>query len=403
MSKKWMITLIFVTVLWMWIQPMASSPVYSQSGGHPDSQETEELIVGFRDDTSVDTAFDVHRKMGMQVVKSVRGPLRFDVVKVKGKTVEEAVQMYRRMPGVAYAEPNAVFRLQDYFPGYPVYPKDPYYITGQWGVKQVWADIAWDKARSSSRTVVAVLDSGVDDTHSELSGKVIKGYDYVNKDTNPMDDDTQFGGHGTQMAGIIAAQTDNLSGIAGMAPYAKILAIKVCGRDGTCSIANIAQGIQYAVNHGAGVINMSFYGYQSSTTLSNAVNYAYSKGVVMVASAGNDGKNRVTWPCYYSQVVCVGATDMDDKKASFSNYGIWVDVAAPGVDIETTRRGGGYGYASGTSPAAALVSGEAALLKAQGRSYANVISAITKTTDAVPGMGTYWRYGRINAYRAVQY
>lgn len=164
----------------------------------------------------------------------------------------------------------------------------------------------------------------------------------------------------------------------------------------------MASGIVDAADHGAKVINLSLGSSQSAQTLKDAIDYAWNKGAVVVAAAGNDGTSAPTYPAYYNQVLAVAATDNNDHKADFSNYGKWVDVAAPGVDITSTYVGGGYKTMSGTSMAAPHVSGLAALLAAKGLDNTQILGAIQSTAEDVTGTGSNWEYGRINALNAMQ-
>ncbi len=198
--------------------------------------------------------------------------------------------------------------------------------------------------------------------HPDLAGKVIRG-DHVDNDWDPYDGN----GHGTHTAGIAAAVTNNARGIAGMAPEATIYAVRVLDESGSGTLQNVANGIIHAADNGADVINLSLGSPNDSITLKEAVDYAWNKGVVVVAAAGNDGSAQPTYPAYYSDAIAVAATDSDESKASFSNYGNWVDVAAPGVNIYSTYTDGGYASLSGTSMATPHVAGLAGLLDAQGR------------------------------------
>jgi thermitase len=232
-----------------------------------------------------------------------------------------------------------------------------------------------------------------------LSGKVVRGYDYVDNDWDPYDGN----GHGTHAAGIAAAITNNTRGIAGMAPDAKIYAVRVLDDSGSGTLQNVANGIIHAADNGADVISLSLGSPNDSITLKEAVDYAWNKGVVVVAAAGNDGSSQPAYPAYYSNAIAVAATDSDESKASFSNYGSWVDVAAPGVNIYSTYTDSSYASLSGTSMATPHVAGLAGLLDAQGRSASEIRATIENTADPISGTGTYWSKGRINAYRAVNY
>ncbi|MFE1244996.1 S8 family peptidase [Fictibacillus sp. NPDC058756] len=350
----------------------------------------QEIIVKFKDGVSDSKAKSIAFKAKDEVKE--KGS-KFHVIKVKEGTVEEAIAEYEMSGDVEYAEPNYTYHIS-------WTPNDTYFSNGvQWAPQKVSAQSAWDITRGSSSVKVAILDTGVDYNHPDLAGGVIKGYDYVDNDWDPMDRHD----HGTHAAGIAAATTNNARGIAGMAPNVMIYAVRVLDANGSGSLDDIANGIYHAVDNGAKVVSMSLGGPSGSTSLQNAVNYATSKGAVVVAAAGNENTSAPSYPAYYSGAIAVAATDRNDNRASFSNYGSWVDVAAPGVDIASTVRNGGYAYMSGTSMACPLVAGIAGLLASQGRSAANIRAAIENTADYVPGTGSYYSKGRVNAADAVRY
>lgn len=298
---------------------------------------------------------------------------------------------YRKLPEVEYAEPN--YTMKAFYT-----PADPYFNAYQYGPQVIQAPGAWDITTGTPAVKIAVVDTGVQPDHPDLAGKMLPGRDYVDGDGVAQDGN----GHGTHVAGIAAAATDNGRGIAGMAPRAAILPVRVLGNDGDGSMAAVANGIVYAANQGAQVINLSLGAPVSATTLANAVQYAWDRGSVLVAAAGNDSSSAAHYPANYPNVIAVASTNRYDARSSSSNYGRWVEVAAPGEDILSTYPGGYYAYMSGTSMAAPHVAGLAALLAAQGRSNADIRQRILGSSDPVPGTGTYWQYGRVNARRAVQ-
>jgi thermitase len=245
------------------------------------------------------------------------------------------------------------------------WPNDPYYVVGtQWGLNSyygIYASYAWNlNTRRGSGVTVAVLDTGVDLQHPEFAGKLVPGWDFVNDDAVPDDDH----GHGTHVSGIIAARTNNGIGIAGVAPNARIMPVKVCNSGGSCSSWNVAAGIIHATDKNAQVINMSLSFSLPSTTLEGAVNYALSRDVVVVAAAGNSYGTGYLYPASYPGVISVGATDVNGNIAAFSTHNDRVLVSAPGVDIFSTLpiEYGSYGTNSGTSMATPHVSGVVALI-----------------------------------------
>jgi hypothetical protein len=243
-----------------------------------------------------------------------------------------------------------------------------------------------------------VIDSGIDYTHPDLAPNYVGGYDFLSMDADPLDDH----GHGTHVAGTIAAAIDNLTGdpgaeegVAGVAPNAQILAYKVCGADGHCSDFAIAQAIDQAVIDGARVINMSLGGPDFSQAMYDAVQAAWAAGVVIVAGAGNDGTTTAFYPAAFDNVVSVGAFDEDHRRAPFSNYGTWVDISAPGNVIMSSYPmsacggsgvpgdSGCYTWLSGTSMASPHVAGAAALIWSRGdvTSNAQVVDILLGSAD----------------------
>ena len=284
---------------------------------------------------------------------------------------------------------------------FPPLPNDPYYGS-QWALEKVGASQAWAQARGRG-VLIAVLDTGVDLDHPDLASKVRDDIDWDFVDGDGVAEDAH--GHGTHVAGIVAAATDNGVGVAGMGWEATILPIRVVGPGGADSLA-LAQAISYTVDRGADVINLSL-GSQTvcPQVVQDAVDYAHSHGVVLVAAAGNDGTDAQSFPanCYY--VLGVAATGPDDARAGFSNYGTHVTVAAPGSDIFSTALGGGYEYRNGTSMATPYVAGLAALVRARYPDYTSteVVSAILDNAVdlGAAGWDPYYGCGRVDAARTL--
>jgi serine protease len=236
---------------------------------------------------------------------------------------------------------------------------DPY-RTKQWDFQRLHTATAWQSTTGAGITV-AVLDTGVDATQPDLAGQVLPGFDAIAGSGTA---DTDPNGHGTHVAGVIAADTGNNAGISAIAPNAKILPVRVLGANGEGYMSAAASGIVYATDHGAQVINMSFGSPVQVDSVSTAIAYARSKGVVVVAAGGNDRKagNPVSYPAASDGVIAVAATDQAEHVATFSTAGSYVDLAAPGTDILSTWPGGKFTTMSGTSMAAPHVSAIAALL-----------------------------------------
>ncbi|MEO1163563.1 MAG: S8 family serine peptidase [Chloroflexota bacterium] len=238
-------------------------------------------------------------------------------------------------------------------------PNDPRYGE-QWAFPVVGLPEAWGTLPGRTVTV-AVIDSGICANHPDLQGRITAGYDFVDDDNDPND---TFG-HGCGVAGVIAANTNNGIGIAGIAPNVQIMPLRVLDNLGLGSYSNIANAIIYAVDNGADIINLSLAGPTSSVMLEAAVAYAVDSGVVVIAAAGNFGQPNAFYPAAYPSVIAVASIDpVTFERSSFSNYGADVDVLAPGRDILTTNLVGDYEFVSGTSFAAPIVAGITAMSEA---------------------------------------
>ncbi len=270
---------------------------------------------------------------------------------------------------------------------------------------------AWDVTQGNG-VKVAILDTGINLNHPDLASKVILQKSFI---SNTVEDGS---GHGTHVAGIIAADTNNAAGVAGTCPGCKLLIGKVLDDKGSGTTSNATAGITWAADNGAKVINMSLGTTDPSTAslYAQAVNYALSKGAVVVAAAGNDGTSQLNWPAAASGVISVGATTNKDQKASFSNYGSYVQIAAPGDNILSTGPdhtfdmipngydfSSPYMYLSGTSMATPYVSGVAALIASTsfGTSPQAIANRLYSTADKITGTGSYWIHGRVDAALAV--
>ncbi|MFI0240356.1 S8 family peptidase [Streptomyces sp. NPDC016845] len=281
----------------------------------------------------------------------------------------------------------------------------------QWALDAVGLPQAWKTAKGDD-TVIAVVDSGADPDHPDLQGRLVGGHDFVDDDDEPKD----MNGHGTHVSGIAAAHTDNGVGVAGGAPSAKIMPVRVLGADGSGSNANITKGIVWAADHGADVINLSLgegplmSNLLQGGILNQAIQHAHDKGAVVVAAAGNDGADTQPYKVG-TPVLVVGASDQDGKAASFSNFGAQQAVSAPGVDIlstlptyrtkESLTNTSGYGKLSGTSMASPYVSALAALLHQEGLKPDAVMATI-RATATNPGHEDKLGLGVVDADAAVK-
>lgn len=433
----------------MFAQPPAHSGGLPAGVAPPPRFAPDQLLVAFRPGTPGAQIAQAHAAAGAQVLK------RFDAIgvyflSIPSGAVEATAALYERNPNVRYAEPNFHRPLV-----LPTEGRDPAlppglgtdYLPLQWGLNNTGqplydsasganvtgtldADIdapeAWDLSRSNDTIKIAILDSGVECTHVDLLGKCVEQKNFTASTTT-----ADVIGHGTHVAGIAAANTNNGKGTAGVGWNAKVGSLKVChewpSEDlpllGMCDVADSIAGLMYAADNGYRVANMSYGSdpdpYSPSQAEADAIKYAWSKGVVLVAAAGNDYASTRHYPAAFPEVISVAATDRHDNLAYFSSFGSsWVSVAAPGHDIFSAYPNAGcgiplddpegcYNWLSGTSMASPHVAGLAALVLTR---YGNITNSqarahIENTANAQGALGqnfrAWVRYGRVNAHLAL--
>jgi len=386
-----------------------------------------EIIVKFKDDLPEDYIKHINRQHTTAVLYTspFAGFKRISVP--TGKTPKQMVELYNRDPDVEYAELN--------YYAYALFaPNDPYY-TYQWHLHETAAGIniepAWDITTGEPNVIIAVLDTGV--AYEDFRGfqqapdladtLFVPGYDYVNNDEHPDDDD----GHGTHVTGTIAQSTNNSLGAAGIAFDCSIMPVNVLNRRGEAPYTTIADGVYFAANNGTHIINLSLGGPSDSITLRDAIAYAYSQGVTIICAAGNEYEegNPTFYPAAYdAYCIAIGATRYDQSRAYYSNTGSYLDLAAPGGDLRVDQNGDGYGdgilqqtfgnnpkdwgywFYTGTSMAAPHVSGIAALLISTGITDPNDIREALQNTarDLGPaGWDEQYGWGLVDAYAALNY
>jgi subtilisin family serine protease len=315
------------------------------------------------------------------------------VVTIPTDKVTDFIKDVSKNNSVKYVEPNWKSYID-------ATPNDPEWIN-QWGPRKIQANLAWNRQRNNSTVLVAVIDTGIKYDHPDLAANYAPlGYDWVNNDPYPMDDH----GHGTHCAGIIAATINNSVGIAGLAQV-KVMAEKALTREGWGYDDNLANAIIHAVDHGAKIISCSWGSSEDSQLIRDAIRYATSAGALVIAAAGNSGTNTKHYPAAYPEVIAVTATDENDNLASFSTYGDWVDLAAPGTSIYSTYLWNTYVSLSGTSMACPHVAGVAALVWSRYPEMTNeqVRSQLFYTADDLgsDGFDIHYGHGRVNARKAV--
>ncbi|MBF2063270.1 MAG: S8 family serine peptidase [Calothrix sp. C42_A2020_038] len=287
-------------------------------------------------------------------------------------------------------------------------PNDPLY-SKQWHLHNINVEGAWKQTKGSGVTV-AVIDTGVSKVRDFVETKFVKGYDFVNDREQASDDN----GHGTHVAGTIAQATNNSYGVAGIAYEASIMPLKVLSESGGGTVADIAEAIRFAADNGANVINMSLGGGGESQLMKEAIDYAYNKGVVIIAAAGNENENGAAYPARYPHVIGVSALGPDGLKAPYSNFGAGIDISAPGgsdagkvlqetIDIDNKGEETFLGL-QGTSMAAPHVAGVAALIRASGVEKPDDIEAVLLSSARAIHEDSlnYYGAGQLNAEAAVR-
>lgn len=381
-----------------------------------------ELIVKFKR-SALGVQGLVHQELGARVTRTITGEGVQLVRLPDGVTVQEAVQYYLNCPEVEYAEPNYILRVQQV-------PSDPLY-QNQWGLQFVSAPGAWDLSTCSEDVVVAVVDTGLQMSHPDIAQNLwqnndeildgvdndgnglvddLYGWDFINNDNDPADDH----GHGTHVAGIVGAVGDNGTGVAGVCWKVRLMPLKILDADGYGTVADEIQAVLYAIEKGADVINASFGGGSYSNAERDAIRMAEDRGILFVTAAGNGGDdyigdNNDVYPFYpanylLDNIVSVTANDSSGTLAAFANFGVTtVDIAAPGVHILSTKPVDSYTEKSGTSMAAAFVTGAVALLRSvyPYMEYWQIKEIILRTVDKrVSLSGKILTEGTLNLQRA---
>ncbi|GLI40143.1 S8 family serine peptidase [Geobacter hydrogenophilus] len=364
------------------------------AGAAPTPQKfvADELIVQFK--------AGVHKANSDSVLKGAGAQEAEDIPQLRVKRIKVPAAARTKVKAALAKNPQVSFVEENYLAEPTAIPNDTSYAS-QWHLPKIAAPAGWDISTGSSSVDIAILDSGVDPSHPDLAGKLLPGFNFVlnNADTHDVT------GHGTKVAGSAAAMGNNGAGVAGVAWKNQVMPLVIADSTGYATYSRMASAITYAADHGVRIINLSYGGSTSSSTLQNAVNYAWNKGAIVFASAANYNTSTPYYPAACTNAVSVSATDANDAKASFSNYGPTIDIAAPGVSILTTANGGGYASVSGTSFSSPIAAGLGALILSVNPTLtsAQVVDIITSNADDIgtPGFDQYFGYGRINVLKSL--
>ena len=386
----------------------------------------DQIIVDFTADFDFSTTQEFAERNGLHVLR-LYPAIGEAVFKTLGPDLDSVMFRVAQDPSVTFVSPNGFFRMS-------YTPNDPQW-TNQWGPKKIQAQDAWNLTKGNSSVIVAILDTGVDYAHEDLSGNMWKnpsedggtpgvdddgngyiddlyGWNFFNDTKYVMDNNDRDTNdnpvpiyHGTHVSGIVAAVMNNSKGIAGLAQV-KIMAVKVLARNGTGDWSWLSSGIKYAYENGADIISMSLGGSWAPNSVKTQAQNAWDNGTLLVGASGNDGTNGVHYPAIYDSVIAVGATNSADSRAGFSNYGNELELTAPGVTILSCRRTTPYyQYMQGTSQATPHVSGVAALMFSRYPSYTNMQARLILNNTSVDlgdaGWDMYYGAGRVNAYAAL--
>ncbi|WP_027088314.1 S8 family peptidase [Cohnella panacarvi] len=375
-----------------------------EDNGNASHYSVDEVVVKFRTPLTDAQLLQLRKSLDLIVVRQTRRQTY--VFRSKKHKTEELIAYFNSEWNPIYAEPHYLY-LTNELPEEPasegtIVPNDTLYSEYQWNLPQIATESGWSVSKGSDDIVVAVIDTGVQADHPDLQGRLVEGVNIVDPSSPPEDDV----GHGTHVAGIISASVNNREGVAGMTWYTKIMPIKALDSTGAGSTYSVAEGVLWAVDHGADVINMSLGNYAQAEFLHDALKYAYDHGVVLVAASGNDNTDRPGFPAAYPEVLAVAATDPDKSRAEYSNYGDYIDIAAPGTSIPSTYPGSRYAALSGTSMACPHVAALASLVRAVNPQLNNeeVMDVLRRTArDLGPeGKDDDFGYGEIDVKSALQ-
>ncbi|MEM3518476.1 MAG: S8 family serine peptidase [Nitrososphaerales archaeon] len=347
------------------------------------------LIIKFKPGVSEQYKLELLNSLGLEI--------KDEIPQTQVLTVSSSKENLQYIKSILLSNPLIDFVEEDFKIPPSIIPNDQYY-SSQWHLEKIQASKAWDISTGDPNVIIAVLDSGVDPNHPDLSSKLIQGYNFYDNNYNTSD----VYGHGTKVAGVAAALTNNFIGVSSISWQCSIMPLRVTDTNGYAYSSLLAKALIYAADRGAKVAVISFAIFGGSM-ISDAAKYFMDKGGLVIAAGGNDNS-------YHSDpdnpyIISVSATTSSDSRASFSSYGPYIDLSAPGSSIYTTIRGGSYGSVSGTSFSAPLTAGLAALIFSANPSLSPTqVEQIMKSTAidlGDQGYDVYYGYGRIDALGAL--
>jgi thermitase len=406
------------------IESVETGTLRNKTVAHPeDNQNTShfhknEVAVRFKQDPTAAQLAQIHKEIGARGSKKLGYTYVFEADSMEAKQLLSYFSKW----DIEYAEPHYLYltneRMSETLNSTTAQPKpfstdspavispdfipnDNLYQKYQWNLPIIETPQGWQVNRGASDVVVAIVDTGVDLNHPDLKDHLVAGTNIIDQKAAPNDDV----GHGTHVAGVISAVVNNNIGVAGITWFNKVMPVKALDKSGAGSTYSVSQGIIWATDHGAKVINMSLGNYADSSFLHDAITYAFNHDVVLIAASGNDNTEQPGYPAAYPEVFAVAASDSNNKKAPFSNYGDYIDVTAPGVSIASTYPNNQYAALSGTSMASPHVTALAALIRSTNPSLKNTeVYEIMRTSArdlGSPGKDKYFGYGLIDVVQAV--
>lgn len=367
----------------------------------------QQVVVKFRTEPTAEQLAQIMEQINATNVQKLAFTYVFEST---SQSTEQLIDYFNSWD-IEYVEPHFLYMTNDMtnvrgfsdgFSSQHFVPNDLLFDKFQWNLPMIKTIGGWDLSRGSQDVIVAVIDTGVDLDHADLADNLVEGINVIDEGKRPYDDV----GHGTHVAGIIAAIVNNYEGVSGMSWFNKVMPIKALDHTGAGSTYSVAQGIIWAVDNGAQVINMSLGNYYASNFLHDAIKYAYDRDVILISATGNDDTDEPGYPAAYPEVLAVAATNAYEQRALFSNFGHYVDVTAPGENIASTYPGNEYAAMSGTSMASPHAAALAAMIRSANPLLSNedVMDIMRQSALDLgqPGRDIYYGYGQIDVAAALE-